>query len=176
METLTSSISDERMALIDKESPLHDKSPTTPSPRYGTIHPGTKVRRQGITEREEIWGELEHDALPALSPYTNRRVSFRTESNPSSKRGSLAARPDSNIEPSEHACLLARSGTGRSYHDHGRRRRLAAAREAQGRQSGQRSMSNQELSNHWWRYDWWRKPSMGKGKSPVTPGSINDSD
>lgn len=155
-----------------KESPFHDdrtlslNNTRTPGVKNHDLPSITRLRRKGITESEEIWEELEDDALVDLSPSSRRRGS--APSNPSKSR------PRGNIldeDANDSTTLLARSGTGRSYRDR-RRRRSIPISEAQERQRVGRSASSQEASGSWWKAITWRIGNEKKDKGKDT-GNCN---
>ena len=163
-------IIDEEAALLNKESPYGSSDPLTPTTKNNDLLTITRLRRKGtVTEREEIWDELEDDAPTPLSPFSIRRSSMRSTSNPTSKRTSRFDLPDVEETPSESSALLARSGTGRSYRDH-RRRRSAPGFEARERERRRRSASSQEALGGWWKMHWWKGDKKGKGKKDLGDG------
>ena len=164
---------DEESALLGKESPYPSDDPQTPTTKNNDLLYITRLRRKGVTEREEIWDELEDDALTPLSPFSNRRSSMRSTSNPTSKRNSHFDLPDVDEAPSEASALLARSSTGRSYRDH-RRRRSAPGVEVRARERRKRSASSQEALGGWWKMKWWKGDGKGKGKKHPTAGDGGD--
>ena len=148
--------------------------PRTPTTRNNDLLSITRLRRKGITESEEIWEELEDEALTELPPFSRRRSSAR--SNPTSN---LHPRGDTVDETTnESTALLARSGTGRSYRDR-RRRRSMPIFDAQERERERRSASSQEVLGSWWKTKgWWRRKERkdkGKGTSYSNGNGIGDS-
>lgn len=121
----------------------------------------TRLRRKGITESEEIWGELEDGVPGELSPLTHRRSSAR--STPSKTVFSRGYPMDES--PNESTALLARSGTGRSYRDR-RMRRSTVNLETPERDRRRKSASSQDAIGGWWKMtSWWRgKGRRDKGK------------
>lgn len=111
----------------------------------------TRLRRKAITESEEIWEDLEDDALADLSPSSRRRSS--AWSNPSR----LYSQGDPMYENiNESTALLARSTTGRSYRDR-RRRRSIPVSEIRERERRRTSTLSQEALGSWWKMgNWWR--------------------
>lgn len=163
---------DEEVTLGNgKGSPFHNhrksqripasNDPRTPTTKNNDLLSTTSLRRKGISESEEIWEELEDDALPELSPFSRRRSSAR--STPSSKPLSRGNSLDESLN--ESTALLARSGTGRSYKDK-RRRRSTPILETQEIERRRKSASSQEALGGWWKMKtWWRmKESKDKGK------------
>lgn len=164
---------DEEAGLTDgKESPFrnHRKShrlsspndPRTPTTKNNDLLSITRLRRKGITESEEIWEELEDDAIAELSPFSRRKSSAQSTS--SSKLQSRR-NPEDEI-PDESTALLAKPGAGRSYRDR-RRRRSTPKLETQERERRRRSASSQEALGGWWKMrNWWRgNDTKNKGKS-----------
>lgn len=153
------------------ESPLHDhrnshhisspNDPRTPTTKNNELLSITPLRRKGITESEEIWEELEDEALVELSPFSRRRSSARSA--PSSRLPSRENPMDESAN--ESTALLARSGTCRSYRDR-KRRRSTPILETQERERRRRSASSQEALGGWWKMkNWWRgKKRKDKGK------------
>lgn len=135
--------------------------PRTPTMKNNDLLSITRLRRKGMTESEEIWEELEDDALAEVSPFSRLRSSAR--STPSSKLPSRGNPMDES--PDESTALLARSGTGRSYRDR-KRRYSTPILETQERERRRRSASSQEALGGWWKLkNWWRgKERKGKGK------------
>ncbi|KAL9070718.1 MAG: hypothetical protein Q9161_004651 [Pseudevernia consocians] len=80
--------------------------PRTPTTNNNDLLSITRLRRKGITESEEIWEELEDDALAELSPFSRRKSSARSTS--SSKIPS----PGNSLDeiPNESTALLASFG------------------------------------------------------------------
>lgn len=149
-----------------KESSFQDNrilspdDPRTPTTRNDHLLSITRLRRKGITESEEIWEELEDDALADLSPSSRRRSSAWSNTSRLYFQGDPM---DENIN--ESTALLARSTTGRSYRDR-RRRRSMPVSEIQERERGRRSTLSQEPLGSWWKMgNWWRaRERRDKGK------------
>ena len=149
-----------------KESPFHNHrtlslhDPLTPENKNHDLSSITRLRRNGITESEEIWEELEDDALVELSPSSRRRGSAPSNPLTSRLRGNLL-----DEDTNESTALLARSGTGRSYRDR-RRRRSVPISEVQERQRVGRSASSREASGSWWKVitGWIGNEKKDKGK------------
>ena len=149
-----------------KESPSHKhptlslNDPRTPEIKNHDLSSISRFRRKGITESEEIWEELEDDALVDLSPSSRRRSSAPFNPLDSRLRRNLL-----DEDTNESTTLMARSGTGRSYRDR-RRRRSIPISEIQERQRVGRSASLQEASGSWWKVmTWWigkEKKDQGK--------------
>lgn len=139
-------------------SPSDPRAPTTENNDLLSITP---LRRKGITESEEIWEELEDDALAELSPSSRRRNSARSTP---SKLHSRAQPIEENTNDS--TALLARSDTGRTYRDR-KRRRSTPMRETRHRERARRSASSQEALGSLWKVkNWWRgNDRMDKGKN-----------
>ncbi|MCJ1484515.1 hypothetical protein MMC06_004686 [Schaereria dolodes] len=133
-----------------KHRDWHTPTPTTKDNDLLSV---TRNRRKGMTEADEIWGELEDETPELLSPFSRRRSSAR--STPSRLRSSGTL--DGVGEPNEGTALLARSGTGRSYRDtrwwrsvpEGDPRAWRKGSQAQGQ--GQ----TQEALGGWWKMRWW---------------------
>lgn len=171
--TLKSQAEEEANQANGKESPFHNhrssrrisspNDPRTPTTKNNDLLSITRTRRKGVTESEEIWGELEDDTLADLSPFSRRRSSARSTT--SSKLPSRGNPMDES--PNESTALLARSGTGRSYRD--RRRRSTPIFETQERERRRRSASSQEAVGGWWKMkNWWRGTERkDKGKATV---------
>ena len=156
----------EEVDLVNsKESLFHNRrtlslnDPRTPEIKNNDPLSTTHLRRKAITESEEIWEELEDDALVDLSP-SRRRGSTASKPLNSHLRGNLL-----DEDTNESTTLLARSGTGRSYRDK-RRRRSVPISEIQERQRVGRSASPHEASGSWWKViTWWignEKKDKGK--------------
>ena len=166
VDTLTTQANEEVNLANGKESPFHNHcvSPPCDSRTLTTKHDDrlsiTRMRRNGITESEEIWEELEDDALAELSPFSYRRSSVR--STPSK---SFSHRNAVDDDTDESTALLARSGTGRNYRDR-RRRRSTPNLETRERERGRKSALSQELLGSWLKIQsWWRGEEMkDKGK------------
>ena len=167
--TTISQVDEEAGLANGKESPFHNHShrlsspndPRTPTTRNNDLLSITRLRRKGITESEEIWEELEDDAIAEMSPFSRRKSSARS---PSSSR--LQSRGNLTDEtPDESTALLAKPGTGRSYRDT-RRRRSTPIVETQERERRRRSASSQEALGGWWKMkNWWRgNETKDKGK------------
>ena len=146
----------------------------TPTMNNNDLLSITRLRRKGITESEEIWEELEDDALAELSPFSRRRSSAR--SNPSLNLHSRENPKNENTN--EPTAFLARSGTGRSYRDR-RRRRSTPNMGTHERERSRRSASSQETSDSWWKVkSWWRekeRKDKGKGTGNDTENGNGDS-
>ena len=155
---------------------LHSFPEDTPSPttRKRDISSVTQLRRQGITESEEIWEELQEEeggdkmsSFAPFSPHNSRRISSAHTTPLASKRNSRVLFDDNKgaESPTETTGLLARSSTGRSYRDK-RRRRSAPMLENNLLQSRRPSEGSQEALGGWWKMKWWpRGDPKGKGKS-----------
>ncbi len=170
-KTLKSQADEEATLADGKGSPFTSHSnfhrisssndPRTPTMKNNDLLSITRVRRKGITESEEIWEELEDDALAEFSPFARRKSSARSTS--SLRLPSRGNAMDENSD--ETTALLARSGTGRSYRDR-RRRRSTPILENQERERRRRSASSQEALGGWWKMKtWWRgRERKDKGK------------
>ena len=147
----------------------------TPTMKNNDLLSITRLRRNGITESEEIWEELEDDALAEMSPFLRRRSS--AQSNPSLSLHSRESPRNGNTN--EPTAPLARSGTGRSYRNR-RRRRSTPIMGTQERERSRRSASSQEATDSWWKVQtWWRegeRKAKGKGTSDSTENGNRDSD
>ena len=166
---ITTPNTDEEAALLGKISPYLSDQPYTPTTKNNDLHRFAKLRSKGKAESEEIWEELEDDRLSSLpSPFftsQHRRSSARSTSNTSSGRVSrVLFDPQDDTAPTDSTALLARSGTGRSYRDH-RRRRSAPGLEAQGRERRKPSGGSQEALGGWWKMKWWTGLKEVKGKA-----------
>ena len=169
-ETESNALSDRAQAEVDlangKESPFHNhrtlslNDPRTPGIKNHDLSSITRLRRKGITESEEIWEELEDDALVDLSPSSRRRGSA-----PSNPLNSRFRENFLDEDTNESTTLLARSGTSRSYRDRKRRRSIPIS-EVQARQRVGRPASSLEASGSWWKViAWWignEKKDKGK--------------
>lgn len=163
--------------LLSRRQRAHRHSspndPRTPASKNSDLLAVTRLRRQGITESEEIWEELEEeggDNLGSFSPVSfhhDRRISSVRTTPLASNRNSKVLFDDNADagSPTETTGLLARSSTGRSYRDR-RRRRSAPLTEDGPLQIRRRSEGNQEALGGWWKMNWWQGgDSKGKGKS-----------
>ena len=157
-----------------KESPFHNHrtlslhDTRTPGMKNHDLSSITRLRRKGITESEEIWEELEDDALVDVSPSSRRRGSAPSKPLNSRPRGNLL-----DEDTNESTTLLARSGTGRSYRDR-RRRRSIPISEVQERQRVGRSASSQEASGGWWKVITWWMGNEKKDKGKDTGNCIGN--
>ena len=146
----------------------------TPTMKNNDLLSITRLRRNGITESEEIWEELEDDALAEMLPFLRRRSS--AQSNPSLNLHSRESPPNENTN--EPTTPLARSGTGRSYRNR-RRRRSTPNMGTQERERSRRSASSQEITDSWWKFKtWWRegeRRDKGKGTIDSTENGNGDS-
>ena len=131
-------------------SPIHKRKRSygtdsrTPTTRNNDLLAFTRLRRKGITESEEIWEELEDDAVGGLSPFGNRRYSAM--STPSKN----TPRIEADDTPNEASTLLGRSATDRSYRNK-RRRRSAPSLEGRKKRA-----ESQDALGGWWKLEWWR--------------------
>ena len=159
----TASDEENTLATNGRISPIFYSRPHRRSTSLNINYPKTPISiRKGITESEEIWEELEDDAVSPLVPFHQRRASAR--STPSRERKSRPQSGDGGYSPSESSALLGRTGTGRSYRD--RRRRSAPGLNIQGLGDGReerRSSGQQQALGGWWKMRWWK--DMGRGKS-----------
>lgn len=164
---LKSQTDEEARLAGGKQSPFHNQrisspnDPRTPTTKNNDLLSITRLHRKNITESEEIWEELEDDALADMSPFSQRRSSAR--STPVSRLSSRGNPRDENTN--ESTALLSRSGTGRSYRDR-RRRRSTPILGIQGTERRRRSASSREVLGGWWRLQrWWTgKDRKDKGK------------
>jgi len=140
--------------------------PRTPTSKNNDLFSITRLRRPGITESEEIWDELEDDSLADLSPFSHRRSSV------------LSSRDQTLVDedaPTESTVLLSRTGTGRSYRDH-RRRRSVPVLDSGAMERRRRSVSSQEALGGWWKMKWWKERNeKGKGVGNGNRGGRPDS-
>lgn len=170
-DTISSQVDEEAGLGNGKESPSHNHSnshrlsspndPRTPTTRNNDLLSITRLRRKGITESEEIWEELEDDAIAELSPFSRRKSSARSTS---SSRLQSRGNPTDET-PDESTALLAKPGTSRSYRDRRRRRSMPIV-ESQERERRRRSASSQAALGGWWKMkNWWRgNETKDKGK------------
>ena len=176
-ETESNALSDRAQAEVDlangKESPFHNhrtlslSDPRTPGIKNHDLSNITRLRRKGITESEEIWEELEDDALVDLSP------SRRRGSAPSNPLNSRFRENFLDEDTNESTTLLARSGTSRSYRDRKRRRSIPIS-EVQARQRVGRSASSLEASGSWWKVIAWWIGNEKKDKGKDTGNGIGN--
>ena len=178
-------ISDEEAGIGKESSPFllshrqrahrysSPNDPRTPTTKNNDLLAFTRLRRQGITESEEIWEELEDEGgdklgdFSSFSPHHSRRATSARTTPAASNRNSKVIFDDNEDDsiPTETTGLLAHSTTGRSYRDK-RRRRSAPMLEIDQPQSRRRSEGSQEALGGWWKMKWWRgSDSKGKGKS-----------
>lgn len=125
---------------------LNVNYPRTPTSAYKTI-----------TESDEIWEDLEDDAVSPLQPFHLRRSSARSTPSPNPKQSAPSA--GTAASPNESTALLARTGTGRSYRDK-RRRRSAPGIDLRGvsnTQGRRKSPAQQEATGGWWKMKWWKE-------------------
>ena len=168
-ETTLMTPNDEEESLISERSPALDRQKEnsnrthydnhTPTTKDNDLLSVTRLRREGMTEADEIWGELEDDTPIISSPFSNRRSSAK--STPSRLRSSGAMDDnDGLISPHEGTALLERSGTGRNYRDRRRRRSMPS-----GGGDRRRESQAQGALGGWWKMSWWRgHKKEGKGK------------
>ena len=154
-------------------SPFHDYrtfstcDPRPPTAKVNDLLNITRLRRNSITESEEIWEDLEDDTVAELSSFSRRRSSGR--SNPSLN---LHARGVSSDESTNaETDLRIKSSTGRSYRDR-RKRRSTPLLNIQEMERRGTFASSEELSSTWWKIkNWWRgSESKDKGKGA---GNVN---
>lgn len=156
--------SDEETALSPngRISPTIYSRPHRRSTSLNISYPRTPISaRKGITESEEIWGELEDDTVSPLAPFHQRRASSKSAL--SQDRKPRLQSGDRAHSPSESTALLARTGTGRSYRD--RRRRSTPGLNLGGAgngSDGRRHSGQQEAVGGWWKMKWWRERAKGK--------------
>ena len=124
----------------------------TPTAKNNDLLSITRARRTGLTEADEIWGELEDDRpTPPSSSFPQRKSSAR--STPSKLRSCSEDRDSDTFSPNESTALLERSNTGRSYRDRRRRRPMPLG------ESGTRERRRsgiQDALGGWWKMGWWR--------------------
>ncbi|KAL9131947.1 MAG: hypothetical protein Q9217_000227 [Psora testacea] len=159
---------DEEAALLGKESSYSTDRPCTPMSKNDAILKIRPLYRKGATESEEIWEELQDELFYSLpypsSPLQHRRSSARSTSGPPPNRNSrVLFEPRDETTPTESTSLLARSGTGRNYRAH-RRRRSAPGPKVRARETSRRSAGSQEALGGWWKMKWWKTEKVGKGK------------
>ena len=109
-----------------------------------------------MTESDEIWEDLEDDAVSPLPPFHQRRSSTRSTPSRDTKQRTPSA--GASEGPNESTMLLGRTGTGRSYRDK-RRRRSAPGLDNRGvnnTQRRRRSPVQQEATGGWWKMKWWK--------------------
>ncbi|MCJ1479422.1 hypothetical protein MMC13_008107 [Lambiella insularis] len=130
-----------------------------------------RAPRPTMAEVDEIWGELEEDALtPLASPFGPRRSSARSTplgDRPSSARAASAEL----LPPDERVGLLARAGTGRSYRDRRRRRSMPVVGRGD---EGRRGSAPQEALGGWWKMRWWRARGGGADRAGTGAGGAGD--
>ena len=189
-------ISDEEASAGKESSPFlsshrqrpHQRSspnnPQTPTTKNNDLLAITHFRRQGVTESEEIWEELEDERADKLSefspvlPYHHQRATSARTTPATSHRNSKVLFDDNeaNVQPTETTGLLARSGTGRSYRDK-RRRRSVPMLSIDTAQSRRRSAGSQEALGGWWKMKWWQRGDpKGKGKDRYFKGPVRENE
>ena len=130
----------------------------TPTSKNNDLLGATRARRIGLTEANEIWGELEDSKPdPLSSPFSQRRSSAR--STPSNVR--QVGETGHGVPPSESTALLERSNTGRSYKDR-RRRRSVPLGDGSTRERKRSGLQN--ALGGWWKLAWWRVRSGEDGR------------
>jgi magnesium transporter len=147
----------ERQALLD---------PLTPTKRNNVLLGATKVRRRGLAEQEEIWGELDDEDHPFPSPSLRPRTrsgTIRSMSGRFNQDLSSGARLSSELagDPNERTGLLRRADTVHSYRSSRSERRKSSAL----RRRATSPLSQAALGG-WWKMKWWgSKKRKSKRKS-----------
>ena len=145
---------EEGVINTDRQSLLGSGPPLTPTTKYDTVLSVTRgVRRRGMTEADEIWGELEDSTTIFPSPLSlsRRRSSVGT-------LPSMATRRDTEEGLGERSGLL-RSSSGWSRRD--RRRRSSHfpgfGTLSSPKTSRHRPSRSQDAVGGWWKMKWWKR-------------------
>ena len=134
----------------------------TPTSKNNDLPSVARARRIGLTEADEIWGELEDSYPDSLSsPFSQPKSSARSTPSKLQRRGEAE---NSDMLSAESVARIERSGTGRSYRDRNRRRSMPLGEIA----TGERNKSGtQDALGGWWKMRWWRvnsREDKRKGK------------
>ncbi|KAH0563046.1 hypothetical protein GP486_002392 [Trichoglossum hirsutum] len=143
--------SDEERGIGGEGEALLQKDALTPTTKYDKLLSATRLQRRGMTEADEIWGELEDNAARYPAPLPRRSISGI----------STLSRPRRNEDdPPHETTSLLRSVTGRSSRS--RRKRIGSLHvrrpsEEQPPQRGSpKDTKPQSALGGWWRMEWWK--------------------
>ncbi|MCJ1374071.1 hypothetical protein MMC20_005301 [Loxospora ochrophaea] len=197
-KTLTS---DEESLYSPRQSqkgiPQSPVLPRTPTAKDNQILSSTRLRRKGITEAYEIWGELsETSPTQRKSPLPSSQLStpqpnhqqrrswggYSARSSPIPARSQVEDNNDENEEVAHEETALLRRDTGRSYRARTpRRKSLPAEAGPLGRKASssgttsQRRSQAQDATGGWWKMRWWKDGRReGKGKERRSDESGED--
>ena len=155
--------SDEEIGMGGERQPLLQGDPLSPTTKYDKLLSATRLQRHGMTEADEIWGELEDDVARYPAPLPRRSTSGI----------STASRLRRSEDDTTHeATSLFRSITTRN--NRSRRKRLGSShfRKPSGEQSPpagtSKNIKPQSALGGWWRLEWW------KGRKARTPVPSDD--
>ncbi|KAI9768964.1 MAG: hypothetical protein M1840_004560 [Geoglossum simile] len=156
--------SDEEIGIGERQ-PLLQGDARSPTTKYDKVLSATRLQRHGMTEVDEIWGELEDDATRYSASLPRRSTSGLSTA--------------SRLRRSEDDAAHETASLFRSMTTHGnrnRRKRLISShfRKPSGEQSTQ-VIAPQSALGGWWRLEWWKGR---KRRTPVpsddeNPGSVS---
>lgn len=179
--TVSSELDEESGFANGKESPVlkypyyhsisSPKDLRTPTTKNNDLLSITHVRRKGIAESEEIWGELDDDTSQDDRPFSRPKSKAGSTPSPKPTPQGVQAEEATN----ESTSLLGRSGTGRSYRDKGRRRSSRMI-ESQERNRRRKSTSSQEALGGWWKMKRWFESKDRKDKGKGRGGGNRNGD
>ncbi|KAH0543181.1 hypothetical protein FGG08_002442 [Glutinoglossum americanum] len=160
--------SDEEIAIGGERQALLQGDTLTPTTKYDKLLSATRLQRRGMTEADEIWGELEDDATRYPSSLPRRSASgISTTSRLRRSEG----------DATHETTSLLRSVTSRS--NRSRHKRLGSShfrrpsREQSPQTGAPKDTKPQSALGGWWRMEWW-KGRRGQRPPPAsveTPGS-----
>jgi hypothetical protein len=145
--------SDEEIGIGGEREALLQEDALTPTTKYDKLLSATRLQRRGMTEADEIWGELEDDATRYPAPLPRRSISGIS---------TISKLRRSEDDPPHETTSLLRSVTSRS--NRSRRKRLWSSHvrrssEDQPPQIGtpRDTTKPQSALGGWWRMEWWKK-------------------
>ncbi|KAI9786449.1 MAG: hypothetical protein M1839_006909 [Geoglossum umbratile] len=152
--------SDEEIGVSGERQPLLQGDALSPTTKHDKLLNATWLQRHGMTEADEIWGELEDDATRYSAPLPRRSTSGLSTT--------------SRLRRSEDDVTHENTSLLRSTHgNRNRRKRLGSShfRKTSGGQTPQASPSKdvkpQSALGGWWRLEWWKGR---KGRTSMPPG------
>jgi magnesium transporter len=160
--------SDEEIGIGGERQPLLQGDAHSPTTKYDRLLSATRLQRHGMTEVDEIWGELEDDATRYPASLPRRSTSGL----------STASRFRRTEDDATHETpSLFRSTTIPGNRN--RRKRLVSLhfRKPSGEQSPPvippKDTRPQSALGGWWRLEWWkgRKGRTSVPSDDETPGS-----
>jgi magnesium transporter len=155
--------SDEEIAIGGERQALLQGDALTPTTKYDRLLSATRLQRRGMTEADEIWGELEDDATRYPGPLPRRSISGIS---------TVSRLRRSDDDATHETTSELRPVTSRSNRSRRKRPGSSHFRKPSEEQSPQigtpKVTKSQSALGGWWRMEWWKR------RRDLTPAAVTN--